>query len=315
MAIEIVDWGKHYENHRTRELKRMEWVPLPNRQDGDGYTTLLDHPNGAAHFGAWCALVQVAARCKTPTECRDGADEVPTDRRRTADTPPINEPKVTGIFRDSGKYDKSDHPHGRGILVKGNGEPHNVESLERMTRVPARVWEEALPRLVTIGWIRGYTASAPPADVAPTKRRCRADQLPNERNGMEWNGTEIEPRRTRGTKVPPSVDLSLYHSAEEAFLSRNDGRFTDYPKEGAALKGLVKKARARAPDAPADFLLQMITAFWGLRCTGNSFWQGQPFTPSALNASAIWDRVLETMRNDERGADPVAMAVARGETI
>lgn len=62
-CIQIVDWGKHYENNRTRELKKMAWVPMPNRHDGDGYTRLLDHPNGAAHFGAWCALVEVASRC------------------------------------------------------------------------------------------------------------------------------------------------------------------------------------------------------------------------------------------------------------
>ena len=60
---EIVDWGKHYENNRTRELKHMAWVPIPNKQDGDGYTELLDHPNGAAHFGAWNALLQVASKC------------------------------------------------------------------------------------------------------------------------------------------------------------------------------------------------------------------------------------------------------------
>lgn len=65
MAIEIVDWGKHYENNRTKELKKMTWVPMPIRHDGAGYRQLLDHPNGAAHFGAWCALVEVAASCDT----------------------------------------------------------------------------------------------------------------------------------------------------------------------------------------------------------------------------------------------------------
>lgn len=65
MALQITDWDKHYENNRTRDLKQMTWVPMPVKHDGDGYTELLDHPNGAAHFGAWCALVQVAARCGT----------------------------------------------------------------------------------------------------------------------------------------------------------------------------------------------------------------------------------------------------------
>lgn len=74
MPIKIVDWATRYENNRTRDLKHMQWVPMPNRHDGDGYTTLLDHPNGAAHFGAWCALVQVASRCdERGTLLRHGA--------------------------------------------------------------------------------------------------------------------------------------------------------------------------------------------------------------------------------------------------
>ncbi len=30
----VVDWSKNYENNRTRELKRMTWLPLPNSFDG-----------------------------------------------------------------------------------------------------------------------------------------------------------------------------------------------------------------------------------------------------------------------------------------
>lgn len=62
--MRIVDWDVHYENNRTRDLKKMGWVPMPNRHDGDGYTQLILHPNGPAHFGAWCALVEVASRCE-----------------------------------------------------------------------------------------------------------------------------------------------------------------------------------------------------------------------------------------------------------
>lgn len=60
----IKDWNEHYENNRTRELKRLDWVPVPNRMDGDGYTELLDHPNGAAHLGAWLTIIQIASKCE-----------------------------------------------------------------------------------------------------------------------------------------------------------------------------------------------------------------------------------------------------------
>jgi uncharacterized phage protein (TIGR02220 family) len=131
MAIEIVDWDKHYENNRTRELKQMQWVPIPNRQDGDGYTELLDHKNGPSHFGAWCALVQVASRCDP-----------------------------------------------RGTLLRDSAVPHDEASLARMTRIPFEVWKEALPRLLSIGWIKGYGIPHEGATIPH----------PSAMNGMEGNG-------------------------------------------------------------------------------------------------------------------------------
>lgn len=60
----VKDWSKHFENNRTKELVRMSWVPMPNKMDGDGYTQLLDHEEGAGHFGAWCAIVEIASKCE-----------------------------------------------------------------------------------------------------------------------------------------------------------------------------------------------------------------------------------------------------------
>jgi hypothetical protein len=59
----IVDWDTIFENNRTRELKRLDWIPVPNKHDTDGYTELLDHPNGTAHYGAWLLMAQVASKC------------------------------------------------------------------------------------------------------------------------------------------------------------------------------------------------------------------------------------------------------------
>lgn len=44
-------------------MKHMAWVPVPNRHDGDGYTTLVSRKNGAALYGAWIVILQVASRC------------------------------------------------------------------------------------------------------------------------------------------------------------------------------------------------------------------------------------------------------------
>ena len=70
----IRDWAKHFENNRTRELKYMDWVPVPNKHDGDGFTELLDHPEGLSHYGAWHLILQVASKCEIRgTLLRDGA--------------------------------------------------------------------------------------------------------------------------------------------------------------------------------------------------------------------------------------------------
>lgn len=106
MTYSIRDWDRYFENNRTRELKELKFVIIPNKQDGDGYTELLDHPNGAAHFGAWCSMIQVASKCEP-----------------------------------------------RGVLVRDGKKPHDSASLSRMTRIPKPVFDEALPRLKSIGWI------------------------------------------------------------------------------------------------------------------------------------------------------------------
>lgn len=59
----IANWAKSFENNRTKELKTLNWVPIPNKQDGDGYTLVMDSENGPAIYGAWIACVQIASRC------------------------------------------------------------------------------------------------------------------------------------------------------------------------------------------------------------------------------------------------------------
>ena len=59
----IRDWDAIYENNRTRDMKKMLWVPIPNGFDGDGYTQIMDRKNGVALYGAWIACVNLASRC------------------------------------------------------------------------------------------------------------------------------------------------------------------------------------------------------------------------------------------------------------
>lgn len=58
----IKDWDDIYENHRSRPLKKLDWVPVPNKMDGSGYIELVEHPNGAAHLGAWLVIIEIASK-------------------------------------------------------------------------------------------------------------------------------------------------------------------------------------------------------------------------------------------------------------
>lgn len=173
--LKIANWNQHFENNRTRELKKMEWVPVPTKQDGDGYTELVMHEQGAAHLGAWLALVEIAAKC-TP----------------------------------------------RGTLQREAGRPHTAESLARISRLPATIFAEAIPRLVAIGWltaepleseevpdslaarsqvaaVQSQPSAAEAQEVAVSRTRERA---PATRKGMEGKGKE---RQESSSSESPSA--------------------------------------------------------------------------------------------------------------
>ena len=45
-------------------MKRTGWFPVPNDLSADGYVELVAHEDGAAHLGAWTALLMVASKAK-----------------------------------------------------------------------------------------------------------------------------------------------------------------------------------------------------------------------------------------------------------
>lgn len=120
----IKNWAENYEISQTKKASFSKFVPLPNKLDGDGYTELIDHKNGAAHYGAWVTMVSIASKCNP-----------------------------------------------KGSLVRDSGKPHDAASLSRITRIPASVFAEVLPRLVAIGWMT--------SEVVDQKDSC-------EEMGAEW---------------------------------------------------------------------------------------------------------------------------------
>ncbi|MFP4066231.1 MAG: hypothetical protein ACLFS5_01900 [Spirochaetaceae bacterium] len=103
----------------------------------------------------------------------------------------------------------------------------------------------------------------------------------------------------------------LYHEVKNLFLKHQPGHtFKNWGKEGAAIKQLITDAKARSPDNPRTFVLGMVRTFQRLR-ERESFFAKQPFIPSALNASGIYERVLDHARQqweaEQRIREPVTV--------
>jgi hypothetical protein len=207
-CIQIVDWDAHYENNRTRELKKMAWVPMPNSHDGDGYTQLLSHPNGAAHFGAWCALVEVASRCEP---------------RGTLLRKTVRIPQEGAVI-----------PQVPAQGVREARESHNSSSLARMTRIPEELWDEVLPRLVSIGWIRYYTIPQEGAVIPQVPAEIPQD------GAQKGRERKKEGKGEKGTTAPPAA--AALTAAPQ--VTSVDGAI-------AALRTVNRNTTLQAVDQPA----------------------------------------------------------------
>lgn len=143
----------------------MEWVPIPNKMDGDGYTELLDHPNGAAHFGAWIAIVEIASKCKPRG----------TLLRAIPQEGAVIPQEGAAIPQEGARW----------LFV-----PHNSASLARISRIPRAMFDEVLPRLKVIRWVEYITpyqvdiqipqegASIPQEGASSRARSARFPSLP-----------------------------------------------------------------------------------------------------------------------------------------
>lgn len=63
-AYRIKNWDKHFESSHSRAVKTtLTWVRIPNKHDGNGYLTIMEHERASEIFTAWIQIVQVASKC------------------------------------------------------------------------------------------------------------------------------------------------------------------------------------------------------------------------------------------------------------
>ena len=184
----VKGWDSLYENNRTREMKQMLWIPVPNKHDGDGYTNLVSRKNGAALLGAWLVILQVASRC--------------------------------------GK---------RGTLLRSTSQPHDAESISRITRLPKEIIQEALVICSTeLDWLESQDVKEIPHLPAekphlPAGIPHPTDEEEKRREGMETNRIEkASPHVSRERfKIPTDEELNL-HSQKIGLPSSEVQRFRNY---------------------------------------------------------------------------------------
>lgn len=75
-VYQVVGWNEHFEGAKSRTYSNKSKCQMPTKH-GLGYNRLVKRPEGAALFGAWCAMVQVLSRHPKPRQgyCTDTGRE------------------------------------------------------------------------------------------------------------------------------------------------------------------------------------------------------------------------------------------------
>lgn len=81
---QVVGWNDNFEVAKTRGFKNKSTCTMPCKH-GLGFRLITTEPEGAAIFGAWCAMIQVLSRHKTPRAGYLTSDGTESGRPYTAD--------------------------------------------------------------------------------------------------------------------------------------------------------------------------------------------------------------------------------------
>lgn len=228
-VLRVTDWDKHFENNRTRDMKFMSWLPVPNKHDGDGFTDLLGRKNGTALYGAWHLILQVASKC---------------------------EPRGT-LLRDSR------------TLVRGSAAtkiPHTAATIARQSRGDEKVIADAIVALLEIGWIEWQTIDDNEVTQIPQEGAGKPQEgaaIPHptddgtERNGIDRNGKEND-----GTEpaASPRARATCTESQAAAIYAMYPRKIKPIPAK-KAIREAVQRIAESGNDDPLAFLQARVLAY------------------------------------------------------
>ena len=301
--LRVTDWNTAHENNRTRELKRLDWVPVPNRFDGDGYTALVDHEDGASHLGAWVVILEVASRCDPRgTLIRsDGTPHSAVSLSRMSRLPvAVFEAAIPRLIkigwlteapeRKGNKripQDDAGIPQDDATLSQeGAGIPQDGAASRARERAPAHTPPRA-PAQGREGNGReekedpGADASASgsvndspsaPPEPGPEATKVHHSQPPAPRSN---------PMRSAGQKTPGPVDglLGLWDRVYSETMATAYVR-TAIGKERAAASRMLAALLARPDPIPDEVLAEAMRRFHA-----SDYWRGKGFAAFVENAA------------------------------
>ena len=206
----IKNWNQIYENNRTRELKKLQWIPIPVKLDGDGYTNIMSdengqpRKNGPAIFGTFISVLEVAASC--------------------------------------------DNIALRGTLIRSSGEPHDYASLARITRIPIKNIEDMiLFCTVSLNWIEiidletGAGMSHDSAAPVPILPILSMSSIPSLKRAKRSNFPEFKPPTIDEVKVYFKENEYPETLAEKFFRGYDAAGWKD--SEGKPVRSWKQKAQ------------------------------------------------------------------------
>jgi len=121
------------------------------------------------------------------------------------------------------------------------------------------------------------------------------------------------PAKSRKTDLTPE-QLGLFHAAKACFEANEKTRAIMYQdRESTArymkhLKTLAVRCANMVPDAPADFLRNILEHF-SVMCGNGKFRDKVNFTPQSLITGWVWEKVVDSLPEAE---DPEVQEIIRG---
>ncbi len=233
-VLRVRDWDKNFENHETRKLKHLLWVAMPVKQDGDGYTDLVLSEDGP--LGVYAGPLRLAA--------------------------------WVAMLQLAGRCSP------RGTLWRSTGSgivPHDANSIARITRIPAAVIADAIPKLIEIGWLEQIDITQAASPGTPGESPDMPGKSSGRREGKGREGMEgregtggsapgpaglrpsLDPTPPRPNKRERLLDLlkrfgcSLTHGGDDIFAEWCNV-VGDYSVEWIEHLMAVRKQRAHLPS-------------------------------------------------------------------